>query len=45
MANANNLAAAMVMAPMAGLAAATLHFLKTRNTEKPNGDWEGAKNV
>jgi len=45
MANANNLAAAMVMAPMAGLAAATLRFLKTRHTKKPYGDGEEAENV
>jgi hypothetical protein len=45
MADANNLAAAMVMAPMAGLAAATLRFLKTRNSKTPSGDREEAKNV
>ena len=45
MANANHLAAAMVMAPMAGLAAATLRFLKTRHTKKPYGDRKEAENV
>ncbi len=42
MADANNLAAAMVMAPVAGIAAATVRFLKTRNrAEQHDGRREG----
>ncbi len=45
MAEANNLAAAMVIAPVAGLAAAAVQFLKTRSTKKAHGNKEEAENV
>jgi Fe-S-cluster-containing dehydrogenase component len=45
MADANHLAAAMVIAPVAGLATAAARFLINRSKGEPHGNQEEAKNV